>query len=348
MTATTWSSFLLPFILYLDIMNRTVTGAMISACLKKQKKSLDIKCPSGSMVQILRAFYGYSPSGSCQHDPNENNCTLDEEQNYPCTGRESCSINLPSGNVGRMTNRCNNTNSNYFQVEYKCVKDYQTLNLCENKYLTAQSGYISTPRYPNNLHGPFSCNMKIEVLAHQQIHLHIIDLDLKSKTGSNCTDYLYIDQILNSITLCGRRSNERIDTLQNVMNLMLTVGSKGSHKGLWLYYEAFPPLPTSTPPMTTTMKLSLKNSKLSIRNSQHYHSQPEQEKEDSMIFVAAVASGVIGTLVFILIALLALLVFKIQRERRIKEMYISSTGRNRDMNHKSKTQTICNCATFDV
>lgn len=95
---------------------------MISACLKKQKKSLDIKCPSGSMVQILRAFYGYSPSGSCQHDPNENNCTLDEEQNYPCTGRESCSINLPSGNVGRMTNRCNNTNSNYFQVEYKCVK----------------------------------------------------------------------------------------------------------------------------------------------------------------------------------------------------------------------------------
>lgn len=36
--------------------------------------------------------------------------------------------------------------------------------------------------------------------------------------------------------------------------------------------------------MTTTMKLSLKNSKLSIRNSQHYHSQPEQEKEDSMIF----------------------------------------------------------------
>lgn len=85
-----------------------------------------------------------------------------------------------------------------------------------------------------------------------------------------------------------------------------------------------------------------------MRNVHDSQTQKEQEKEDSMIFVAAVASGVIGTLVFILIGLLALLVFKIQKERRKKEIYISSTGRNLNLNHKSKTQTICNCGTFDV
>ena len=125
----------------------------------------------------------------------------------------------------------------FFNHAFSSFTACDTKDICKKKYLTAQSGYISTPRYPNNLHGPFSCSMKIEVLSHQQIHLHIIDLDLKSNTGSNCTDYLYIDQMLNSITLCGRRSNEKIYTFQNIMNLSLVAGSKGSHKGLWLYYE---------------------------------------------------------------------------------------------------------------
>ncbi|XP_041352459.1 uncharacterized protein LOC121370966 [Gigantopelta aegis] len=308
-----------------------VQGDRLSACFNSSKKSIDISCGAGSMVRILKAFYGYSPTEMCEF--REGDCILPEYEDYPCVGRESCSINLPTGMYGSLIKSCGRY-SNYFQVEYECVAAAVTHDLCSAPRLTEQSGYIATPRYPNNYHKQMSCKTIIQVDPSQRILLHIIDLELLQKGKTDCADWMYFNDKFHTITLCGRRANDTYKTFGNYLEIELHTSGPNTSKGFWLYYEAFPALTSSTDSslkMTAKPKTGSQNRRtststilksLTTKTTEPTHTPipvyrvtPAQK---SLPF-AEIAGGVIGTLTLILIILLALLLVKWIKDRRYQQ-----------------------------
>ncbi|KAK6170206.1 hypothetical protein SNE40_018657 [Patella caerulea] len=326
----------------------SVQGVKMSACFSQEQKSLDIKCRDGYMVRILHTFYGFSPTGKCSfHD---GDCILPEYESYPCVGRQSCSINLPTGTYGSLVPSCGQY-SNYFQVEYECVSDAETHDLCQVSTLTDQSGYISTPRYPNNFHNTLLCSVRIQAAPNQKILLYIIDMELEPKGKTDCSDLMYFNDGYHSITLCGRRSN---DTFQSHGDYLLVElkASSGNSKGFWLYYEAFPKLPNYVP--TTEVPGEDDNTAPTMTSNHPYFNKPQNNRQpitssfmskltdrneeitrdatstpipvfhdyvknggnSKTLPFAAIAGSVIGTLTLVLLVLLTLLAIKWLKERR--------------------------------
>ncbi|GAB1599285.1 uncharacterized protein LOC115215197 [Argonauta hians] len=348
------------FAVFIIYVCQLVTGLKVSACFKENKDFLEASCPAGYMVRILRSFYGQNSRGSCSYE--ENDCIQEDEQNYPCMGRQFCRVNLPTKETGQRTKKCD---FNYFQVEYQCVKKSETVKICDTKLLTGPSGYISSARYPNNVQGPFVCDLSIRVQPHQKIQLYILDLDLKGERNKNCTDFLLMNIGTSTITICNRSVNEKsIPTSKNVLNLTLTMNSRGKSKGLWLYYEAFPSLPSTPTPIVPTKKytteravsprliVSDRNSKQTdkptVRNYQHYQSDPKPAINNSVIYVAATA-GVVGTLLFILIAFLIFLVFKIHIKKKRQKIYSKLMIQNQNLKNMShNTTNISNISNIEI
>lgn len=88
-----------------------------SACFSRASK-IDIQCAPRTMLRIHKVFFGYNAMNRCSYTPGD--CIYTEHENYPCVGRETCSINLPSGGFGRKIPSCQQE-STYFQVDYECV-----------------------------------------------------------------------------------------------------------------------------------------------------------------------------------------------------------------------------------
>lgn len=295
----------------------SVTGETVSACFNDAQKSLLIECGTGHMLRITKAFYGYSENGKCSYSPWD--CTQGEHEAYPCTGRDRCSINLPSGSFGKKLTNCDKY-STYFQVEYSCEKVIETQNICQNgDSITSQRGFISTPRYPNKYPNNEDCLARIVVDPSQYINLTIIDMDLEINGTFGCHDWMYAYNAYRSVTLCGRRTNEKLTTLQsNEISIRFQSDKKVNKKGFWVYYEAYPPLPETKPPTPTTrsnINTESPTSRSTIKPSMLVTEKPsrstnkKESKEQKLPFVAIVA-GVIGSLTFILIVLLILLVYR--------------------------------------
>lgn len=121
--------------------NQTGEISSASACFNKATK-IDIQCPQRTMLRIHRVFFGYSPENHCSYSPGD--CTYTEHENYPCVGKERCSINLPSGGFGRKIPSCKQE-SNYFQVDYECVPGKtKTRHIQKKPYLSAHLHVIKT------------------------------------------------------------------------------------------------------------------------------------------------------------------------------------------------------------
>lgn len=105
-----------------DYRSLDLPGHVLSACFSSNNKSLDVDCGAGYMVHITKTFYGFSPSGQCRRLDSEasTGCTFDDQTRYPCIGHRTCSINLPTGQLGVNVPACGQR-SNYFQMEYTCV-----------------------------------------------------------------------------------------------------------------------------------------------------------------------------------------------------------------------------------
>uniref|UniRef100_A0A0B7A019 CUB domain-containing protein n=1 Tax=Arion vulgaris TaxID=1028688 RepID=A0A0B7A019_9EUPU len=321
---------------------KSVLGNTMSACFSANK-SLDIDCGDGHMVQITKTFYGYSPTGQCQLVAEEAGagCTTDDQAHYPCVGQRLCSINLPTGQFGVNVPACSQR-SNYFQVEYTCVLAISVSNICQNNQLTAQSGYIMTPRYPANYNTQGDCATTIVVHPTQKLDLYIIDMDLEARGKKDCADLLYFNDKLRSITLCGQRTNTSYNMHSNYLHIELRSSGAGLSKGFWLYYEAVPPLPTSLlPPVTVEKSTSTKPVEQNGQTDENSELTENANKgSDSIIMTtlsykdskstvplyrnvsrqqlpfAAIAGGVIGTLSIILFILLILLFIKWYKERK--------------------------------
>ncbi|GFO03573.1 cubilin [Plakobranchus ocellatus] len=221
------------------------SGETESACFSSSNKTLNLDCGPGHLLHFTRAFYGFSPTGQCRLVEGEaKGCTLDDRVHYGCVGQRYCSINLPTGQWGVNVPDCGQR-SNYFQVEYNCVRASEVYDICQHNRLTAQSGYITTPGYPSNYLKQGKCETTIAVNSKQKLRLLIIDLELQKRGHTDCADLLYFNDKLRSITLCGTRNNHSYDMHSPYLHLELNSTSGGRSKGFWLYYEAYPPLPTS-------------------------------------------------------------------------------------------------------
>ncbi|WAR07340.1 CUBN-like protein [Mya arenaria] len=300
-----------------------VTGESVSACFRDNEKALQISCGSGYMVRITGTFYGYSYTNTCSFRPGD--CTQAKHTTYPCTGYDSCTISLPTAGVGKRLTECDNY-STYFQVEYTCEPVTQTTDICRQTTLTSQRGYISTPHYPGNYRDNTGCETNIKVDPSQQINLTVIDMDLEINGTYGCHDWMYAYNQHRSVTLCGRRSNEKLVTLQsNEITITFQSDVRTNKKGFWIYYEAWPPLVVTRPPTMRPMThvpshspdetTSTPGPVQGISSSTASQNHTPAAKKEKLPFVAIV-SGVIGTLTFILIVLLVILVYRWLQDKR--------------------------------
>ena len=63
-----------------------------------------------------------------------------------------------------------------------------------------------------------------------------MDLEINGTYG--CYDWMYAYNQFRSVTLCGRRGNERLNSLQsNEISIRFQSDKHGNKKGFWLYYE---------------------------------------------------------------------------------------------------------------
>ncbi|XP_005096618.2 uncharacterized protein LOC101858932 [Aplysia californica] len=329
----------------------TCSGESKSACFSPANRTIELDCGEGRMLHIRRTFYGFSPSGQCRLVEEEvgeeggEGCTLDEHVHYNCVGQQTCSINLPTGQWGLTVPSCGKR-SNYFQVEYTCVAASSVSDICRHEQLTSQSGYIMTPNFPSNFHHQGRCTTTVLAHPSQTLRLHIIDMDLQDSSSADCADLLYFNDKLRSITLCGQRNNNSYNMHSNYLHIELQSTSNGRSKGFWLYYEAFPPLPTSLLPPDVKEegpaddqeggKSPVDGMQGDASDGQHPESETTQRpykhpkstvplyrssghKSKPLPF-AAIAGGVIGTLSLVLIVLLLLLLIKWYRERRYNKV----------------------------
>ncbi|XP_013383791.1 uncharacterized protein LOC106154093 isoform X3 [Lingula anatina] len=317
-----------------------------SICFAHPSNILNLTCSIGSMIRINKIIYGLSASGKCNYT--EGDCHVTEDTPYSCVGQSHCGINLPSGDYGRYIPHCKQY-SNYIQVEYECIPVDWSVDICDEHKdkLFTQNGYIHSPRYPSNYPSNKDCELHIIVNPGQKIKLLALDLHIQDANGSDCEDTLYIHDNLRGSTLCGSRQNDLIfTTMANELILRFKSGvNNGRRKGLWLYFEAFPPMettqnPTSIPTtrmppsarpnpkndviLTSTsrnqMKVSVKpttNSKLlssllpSFATTELKHSQKFlMQQEEATIPAAAIIGGVLGSLLLILAVLVILLIIK--------------------------------------
>lgn len=309
-----------------------VTGDVLTACYDGSNKTIDINCGSGAMVRILKTFYGFSSRGDCGFT--EGDCTLiEQQQSFDCVGQSTCGVPLKWVEQGGVMLPSCQKRSNYFQVEYQCVPKSEMHDICQDTRLTAQSGHIVTPLYPQPYYQKLNCNTTIVVGPSQRLRLNIITMELTARGKTDCADWLYFNDKFHSLTLCGLRSNIWYDMHSNFLHIELQSTSATRSRGFWLYYEAFPPLPTTEAPPApvTTESVGSRGSRLmtTLTNMETHVETPEEPtpipiyrgKEEkpqgtkSLPF-AAIAGGVIGTLSLVLIILLMLLLVKWLKERR--------------------------------
>ena len=83
--------------------------------------------------------------------------------------------------------------------------------------------------------------MQIQVDPSQNINLTVIDMDLDRNGTYGCNDWMYAYNQLRSVTLCGRRTNEKLTTLRtNSIFMKFQSNSQVNKKGFWIYYEGKP------------------------------------------------------------------------------------------------------------
>ena len=114
-----------------------------------------------------------------------------------------------------------------------------TYDICKpNGSIRAQRGFISTPKYPKNYPNSRDCLVKIIAHPSQTINLTIIDMDLQINGTYGCHDWMYAFNHERSVTLCGRRTNEKLTTLRSSeISIRFWSDQNINNKGFWVYYE---------------------------------------------------------------------------------------------------------------
>ncbi|CAH1799350.1 unnamed protein product [Owenia fusiformis] len=204
----------------------------VSGCYGEAK---DVICNEGEMIHVISDFHGSSDSG-CRYMPTDKckipNFGFTTEVKLMCNGKSHC-VHTADDKTARQFCSPVNVYTNYQQIEYKCVQESVVLDICSSNEVLLESGYISSPNYPNGYLSNSECYCSIHTERSDLVHLEVLDLDLSS--GIPCSDWLEIDTLTgHPYRLCGSSFNEFTAT-----NLTLSFNSqeKTPHKGFWLYFR---------------------------------------------------------------------------------------------------------------
>ena len=116
------------------------------------------------------------------------------------------------------------------------------VDICQHSSLAQQSGYIKSPRYPNNYPPSRTCNLTISTPYDQQVlRLYIIDMGLEGRDG-DCVDSLHVFDGYKDNTVCASRSKELfVTSMENNMKISFHSSQQDPGKGFWLYYRGTVP-----------------------------------------------------------------------------------------------------------
>ena len=203
------------------------------------------KCGAGEMVRLVSVMFGRSqyswgtPLSQSSPDrpfcsPHPGDCQAPDLEEHACIGLANCAINLPTGLHGRHLPGCD-MYASYITVTYQCVPRERVVVICEVHRVTAQSGYITTPRYPHYYPNTTNtCTLEIDVHFSQRIYLYSIDFSL----GDQCKDRLTLSGMHGDSMICRDRRVELLDSSTwGSLRLVFNKTSGSEHKGFWLYYS---------------------------------------------------------------------------------------------------------------
>lgn len=130
----------------------------------------------------------------------------------------------------------------YSFLPFPCHTASSVVDICNPnvKLLTdVQSGYIATPRYPNNYPNNKNCSVTVSTpyRGRQRLRVYIIDLMLE-KNDTDCADWLHVFDGHRGATYCSTRARtEPLYQMDNKVDIVFHSNGRNRQKGFWLYYE---------------------------------------------------------------------------------------------------------------
>ncbi|XP_053256908.1 mannan-binding lectin serine protease 2 [Podarcis raffonei] len=139
--------------------------------------------------------------------------------------------------------RCHNYLGGYYcscKIGYRLHKDKRTCTAnCIDKVLTARSGEISSPRYPNSYPKLSQCNYGIQVEDGYMVVLEFVEsFDIETHPEVECPyDILKIKTPKQEFgPFCGDTLPMKIETRSNTVNIQFTTDLSGDHTGWKIRY----------------------------------------------------------------------------------------------------------------
>ncbi|KAM4030718.1 complement C1r subcomponent-like [Anomaloglossus baeobatrachus] len=140
---------------------------------------------------------------------------------------------------------CHNYIGGYFcscLPGYELQSDNRTCKAqCSNQLYTEESGFISSPGYPQSYPPDLNCTYRIRLESGMHISLEFREIfDIDDHPRAPCPyDTLKIfvgDQLVRN--LCGRRTPEIIKTESNEVDIVFQTDESGDHRGWKIFYTS--------------------------------------------------------------------------------------------------------------
>ncbi|KAG9484731.1 hypothetical protein GDO78_008044 [Eleutherodactylus coqui] len=140
---------------------------------------------------------------------------------------------------------CHNYIGGYFcscQLGYELQRDNRSCKAqCTNQMFTEESGYISSPGYPQPYPPDLNCTYKIRLEKGMHVSLEFIEIfDIDHHPQAQCPyDTLTIfegDQLLR--TLCGKRAPKIIKTKSHEVDIVFQTDDSGDSRGWKIFYTS--------------------------------------------------------------------------------------------------------------
>ncbi|CAH1799741.1 unnamed protein product, partial [Owenia fusiformis] len=183
-------------------------------------------CGAGNRIRLIRDFFGKSSSGDCSYAKGD--CTVTNPkansliQRY-CAGERVCSF------VQVEQRSCAGSFSSFQEVEYQCIPNAFSRDICTDTIYVGTSGYVSSPNFRGNYPPNLDCTCALTAPPGVLIRVEILYLAIHYR--SPCSDYLQIGDN----KLCGF-SHETFTDSAFLLNFH--TDEIDSHQGFWINFRS--------------------------------------------------------------------------------------------------------------
>jgi len=300
-----------------------------AACsLKTGRERVNMYCPTDHGIVILESYQLITLQPNLC-DPSRYSCRYPSEQpKSQCSGQQRCSYTYQyptfSSPIGCSSGRADTVQFTYQCVPMRPVGTYPTIPICGAQAVTADSGFIETPNYPNSYQfGSQSCSIRLPLPADNavkqySVYLYVIDVSLRDTTSPSgaleCLDSITYTDGITEKQLCGiidqpilefRTSRRELNLTMNIS--ALTTPGSGSWRGARLFYvignQNIPIIFTTPNPVTvttaTTSNSGMTTSRDIERTTDKSSGPPVSGGAVAGIIIGILLVAVIGVLLFL-------------------------------------------------